>query len=99
VLVLEQKNLKIEHEIDCHNREGKAITRSIASLSKKLLSVNLKLCERKDLKESLDKDNLYTQTHYVNMLKVCLSFKVIQNPLLALWPHRCCTSVKVMPRW
>ena len=70
MLILEQKNLKIQHEMDCHNREEKAIIRSIASLSNKLLSLNLKLCERKDLKETLDKDNLYTQNHYMNLLKV-----------------------------
>ena len=70
VLILEQKNLKIQHEMDCHNKEEKAVIRSIASLSNKLLSLNLKLCERKDLKETLDKDNLYTQNHYMNLLKV-----------------------------
>ena len=80
VLILEQKNLKIQHEMDCHKKEEKAIIRSIASLSNKLLSLNLKLCKRKDLKETLDKDNLYTQNHYMNVLKVWLSFKVIQNP-------------------
>jgi hypothetical protein len=85
--------------MDCHNKEEKAIIRSIASLSNRLLSLNLKLCDRKDFKETLDKDNLYTQNHYMNMLKVRLSFKVIQNPLLALWPCHCCISVKLRPRW
>ena len=70
VLILEQKNLKIQHEMESHNREKKAIIRSITSLSNKLLSLNLKLCERKDLKETLDKDNLYTQNHYMKLLKV-----------------------------
>jgi hypothetical protein len=56
--------------MDCHNKEEKAIIRSIASLSSKLLSLNLKLCERKDLKETLDKDKLYAQSHYMNLLKV-----------------------------
>jgi hypothetical protein len=88
VLILDQKNLKIEHEIACHNKEEKALSRSIAALSNKLLSLNLQLCERKDYKETLDKENLYTQNHYMNVLKVHLSFKVIQNPLLACCPYQ-----------
>lgn len=95
VLILEQKNLKIQHEMESHNREKKAIIRSITSLSNKLLSLNLKLCERKDLKETLDKDNLYTQNHYMKLLKVWLSFKVTQNPL---WSYHCFTSVKLRAR-
>jgi hypothetical protein len=74
-LILEQKNLKIEHELDFNNKEERALNRSIASLNNKLLLLNSKLCERKDFKETLDKDNLHTQYHYMNILKVCLAFK------------------------
>ncbi|XP_023727369.1 coiled-coil domain-containing protein 40 isoform X2 [Cryptotermes secundus] len=69
VLILDQKNLKIEHEIESHNKEEKAISRSIASLCNKLLSLNLKLCEKKDYKGTLDKENLSMQNHYMNILK------------------------------
>jgi hypothetical protein len=62
--------MKIQHELDCHSNEEKAIVRSISSLSNRLLLLNLRLCERKDLKETLDKDNLYTQHYYMNILKV-----------------------------
>ncbi|XP_069697468.1 coiled-coil domain-containing protein 40 isoform X4 [Periplaneta americana] len=69
VLIMDQKNLKIEHELDCLNKGDKMISRSIATLGNKLLSLNLKLCERKDYKETLDKGNLYTQNQYINILK------------------------------
>lgn len=86
VLILDQKNLKIQHEIEGHNKEEKAISRSIASLCNKLLSLNLKLCEKKDYKGTLDKENLYMQNHYMNILKVCLFLIVIQNSVLLLDP-------------
>jgi hypothetical protein len=87
VLILDQKNLKIEREIEGHDKEEKAISRSIASLSNKLLWLNLKLCEKKDYKGTLDKENLYMQNHYMNILKVCLLFIVIQNSVLASWSY------------
>jgi hypothetical protein len=80
---LDQKNLKTEGGIEGHNKEEKALTCSIASLSNKLLSLNLKLCERKDCKENLDRENLHMQNYYTNMLKVCLLLIVIQNPVFS----------------
>jgi hypothetical protein len=83
VLILDQRNLRIEHEIEGHSKEEKAINHSIASLNNKLLTLNLKLCEKKDHKGTLDKENLYLQNHYMNMLKVCFLLIIIQNSVLA----------------
>ncbi|KAJ9573883.1 hypothetical protein L9F63_008743 [Diploptera punctata] len=68
-LILSQKNLKLEYEIDLQNKEELKMTRSIASLNNKLVFLNLKLHERRDYKENLDKENLYTQNQYFNILK------------------------------
>lgn len=81
VLILDQKNLKIEHQINCQKKVNKVLNHSISSLNKKLLSLNLKLCERKEYMEILDKENLYTETYYMSVLKVHLFLKVIQYPL------------------
>ncbi|XP_021931988.1 coiled-coil domain-containing protein 40 isoform X2 [Zootermopsis nevadensis] len=69
VLILDQKNLKIEHQINCQKKVNKVLNHSISSLNKKLLSLNLKLCERKEYMEILDKENLYTETYYMSVLK------------------------------
>jgi hypothetical protein len=82
MLILDQKNLKTEHQIDCQNKENKELSHQISSLNKKLQSLNLKLCEKKEYKETLDKENLHTQTYYINVLKVRLLLKVIQYPPL-----------------
>jgi hypothetical protein len=82
LLILDQKNLKIEGEIEGHNKEEKALTCSIASISNKLLSLNLKLYERKGCKENLDRENLHMQNYYTNMLKVCVLI-VIPTPVLS----------------
>jgi hypothetical protein len=92
--ILDQKNLQTEGEIEGHNREEKALTCSVASLSNKLLSLNSKLCERKDCKENLDRENLHMHNYYTNMLKVCLLFIVIQNPVFVTF-----TAAKWKPRW
>jgi hypothetical protein len=78
VLILGQKNLKTEHQTDCQNNESKAMGRLIASLNNKLLLLNLKLCDRKDYMETLDKENLCTQNYYMNILKVST---MTENPL------------------
>ncbi|PSN31759.1 hypothetical protein C0J52_14584 [Blattella germanica] len=69
VLIMSQKNLKIEYEIDQQDREEQKVKRSIENLSTKLLSLNLKLYERRGYKENLDKENLFAQNQYLNILK------------------------------
>ncbi|CAG2054822.1 unnamed protein product [Timema podura] len=69
VLVMEQKNLKIEQEIERYNKEEHNVGRSIKHLLHKLVTLNLQLCQRRGYKEELDKDNVFIQGHYLNVLK------------------------------
>nr|CAD7570180.1 unnamed protein product [Timema californicum] len=69
VLVMEQKNLKIEQEIERYNKEEHSVGRSIKHLLHKLVTLNLQLCQRRGYKEELDKDNVFIQGHYLNVLK------------------------------
>nr|CAD7396560.1 unnamed protein product [Timema cristinae] len=73
VLVMEQKNLKIEQEIERYNKEEHSVGRSIKHLLHKLVTLNLQLCQRRGYKEELDKDNMFIQGHYLNVLKVDIS--------------------------
>ncbi|XP_068084309.1 coiled-coil domain-containing protein 40 [Anabrus simplex] len=69
VLILQQKNLKLEYSIQRHGKEAQEVSRSIDKLNHKLTAVNIKLNEKRGYKESLDKMNFLTQTEYVNTLK------------------------------
>lgn len=69
VLILEQKNLKLEDELEDLNLQDKLMIREIKNLQTKLVRVYEDLAKKRDEKDKLDKITNISQIEYSNDLK------------------------------
>ncbi|XP_026284357.1 coiled-coil domain-containing protein 40 [Frankliniella occidentalis] len=69
VHILTQRSLKIEHEMEKHNRGKKDIEHQIHELDVSLNKMTVGLHNRRGYKEILDKENLIIQTEALGLLK------------------------------
>ncbi|XP_054271339.1 coiled-coil domain-containing protein 40 [Macrosteles quadrilineatus] len=69
ILVMKQKQLKTEFEIEHLKKEETNMKRLIGSLEKRLTNLNLQCSQRKDYKESLDNQNMVAQNQLICDLK------------------------------
>ncbi|XP_011497396.1 PREDICTED: coiled-coil domain-containing protein 40 isoform X2 [Ceratosolen solmsi marchali] len=69
VILMEQKNIKLENELEKQQKEDVSINRSISALQYKLLQINLRLASQKELKIELEDKNTAAKNEYINSLK------------------------------
>ncbi|RZF35959.1 hypothetical protein LSTR_LSTR005372 [Laodelphax striatellus] len=69
LLVLEQKNMNIERDIQNKENEEKKCRTEISHLQTKLVTLSEKLCQRRGYKQQLDNLNFDIQNLFVNDLK------------------------------
>lgn len=70
VVILDQRTLKTEMEIEKEKKIEADVNKSIANLQHKLVVLNETLVGKKGYRESLDKENSFTQTQFIQTLKV-----------------------------
>lgn len=73
MVILEQRTLKTEMEIDKEKKLEADVNKSIAALQHRLTVLNETLIGKKGYRETLDKENMYTQAQFVQQLKVFIS--------------------------
>lgn len=70
MLLLVQKNLKINDELEAHRKLQAKMERYIINLQNRLQMLNDELCKKKGNKDLLGKDNDYLQSEYLGKLQV-----------------------------
>ncbi|XP_057323316.1 coiled-coil domain-containing protein 40-like [Microplitis mediator] len=69
IMIMEQKNLKLEHLLDNEKKTEKNIDRRMNELHQRLLKTNAVLAEQKELKEQLQDKNLITKDEFMKKLE------------------------------
>lgn len=69
IITMEHQNCKLELELEKQKKEEANILRTIDSLQKKLLQINLRLTSQKQVRNDLEDKNRETETNYVKSLQ------------------------------
>lgn len=89
IMIMEQKNLKIEYTMEMLNNENSKIERVLNSLQQKLMQINAQLVIQKELKEELEDKNSITKNEGVKSLKEAeLHLIKLENDLKQLYEEK-----------
>ncbi|XP_053593742.1 coiled-coil domain-containing protein 40 [Microplitis demolitor] len=69
IMIMEQKNLKLEHLLENEKKTEKNIDRRMNELHQRLLKTNAVLAEQKELREQLQDKNLITKDEFMKKLE------------------------------
>lgn len=69
ITVMEQKNLKLEIEIDKQNKENANMEKIINLCQQKIAQINSRLASQKDLKDELESKNYTMKNEYIKALR------------------------------
>lgn len=69
VLIMEQKNLKLEHALEVLDKEESNMERVLNLLQQKLVQMNAQLVAQKGLKQELEGKNSITRTEGIQILE------------------------------
>lgn len=69
IMLMEQKNVKLETELEKQKKEEANMNRVMNSLQQKLVQINLRLASQKELKNELQNNNNVAKTEYIKALK------------------------------
>lgn len=69
IMIMEQKNFKLEHALDKFNSEDTSMAKTLNALQHELVQMNANLAMQKELSEQLADENDTTKNYYVIRLK------------------------------
>ncbi|XP_015595584.1 coiled-coil domain-containing protein 40 [Cephus cinctus] len=69
ITIMEQKNLKLEHELEKEKKEEANMNRTINLFQQKLLQINNRLASQKELKNELEDKNCLIKNEYMKSLQ------------------------------
>ena len=69
IMLMEQKNMKLEIELEKQKKEEANMNRTMNALQQRLIQINLKLASQKELKNELEDKNNATRNEYIKSLK------------------------------
>ncbi|XP_016844861.1 coiled-coil domain-containing protein 40-like isoform X2 [Nasonia vitripennis] len=69
IMLMEQKNFKLEMELEKQKKEEANMNKTTNALQQKLIQINLRLASQKELKNELEDKNNVAKSEYVKSLK------------------------------
>lgn len=69
VMIMEQKNVKIQYQLEKYNKEDANMDKTINLLHQKLLQLNANLSAQKELREELEDKNCIKKNEYLTSLE------------------------------
>ncbi|KAJ8683178.1 hypothetical protein QAD02_018970 [Eretmocerus hayati] len=91
IIIMEQKNLKLEIDMEKARKEEANLSRTMSALQQKLLQMNLHLSSQKELKNELEDKNNVTKTEYMQSLEDSeMELMRLQNDIKKLSDEKVC---------
>lgn len=85
IMLMEQKNMKLEIELEKQKKDEANMDKIINSLQQKLLQINVQLSCQKEMKSELEDKNIVAKCEYVQSLKNAeAEFFKLQNDIKQL---------------
>ncbi|XP_014210588.1 coiled-coil domain-containing protein 40, partial [Copidosoma floridanum] len=69
IILMEQKNLKLEIELEQQKKEEAAIEKTMNTLQQKLIQINMRLASQKQFKNKLEDQNSTVKNEYIKSLE------------------------------
>lgn len=89
IMIMEQKNLKLEHALRMLNKEESNMERILNLLQQRMVQMNAQLVIQKGLKEELEDKNSITKTEGIQSLEDAeLNLIKLQNDLKQLYEEK-----------
>ncbi|XP_036138462.1 coiled-coil domain-containing protein 40 isoform X2 [Monomorium pharaonis] len=89
IMIMEQKNLKLEHALEMFNKEESNIERILNLLQQRMVQMNTQLVIQKGLKEELEDKNSITKTEGIQSLEDAELYLIkLQNDLKQLYEEK-----------